>query len=143
LRRFKSTNQTDSRQICQVLSCAPIAKKDATLRQFVQTVHEIKGRVRMCQVFAGQDPERYASATRRIRINGQSTSIRLENAFWQVIDTIADNDGMTTPIFISKLHSEVRELRGEPVNFTSLLRCACLKFMEISTLDDQTAVAAE
>ncbi|MEM8795058.1 MAG: ribbon-helix-helix domain-containing protein [Pseudomonadota bacterium] len=84
----------------------------------------------MCEVFAGQDPERYAGVTRRIRLNGQSTSIRLESAFWEVIDEIAAKDGMTTPVFISKLHSEVLELRGEPENFTSLLRCACLKFLE-------------
>ena len=97
----------------------------------------------MCQVFAGQDPERYASYTRRLRLNGQSTSIRLENAYWQVIDKIAENDGTTTPIFISKLHSEVLELRGEPVNFTSLLRCACLKFMELSPARDTPVIAAE
>lgn len=97
----------------------------------------------MCQVFAGQDPERYASTTRRMRLNGQSTSIRLENAFWQVIDEIAENDDMTTPIFISKLHSEVLELRGEPVNFTSLLRCACLKFMELSPARSPSLLAAE
>lgn len=97
----------------------------------------------MCQVFAGQDPERYASCTRRLRLNGQSTSIRLENAYWQIIDKIAKNDGMTTPIFISKLHSEVLELRGEPVNFTSLLRCACLKFMELTPAQGTAVVAAE
>mgnify|MGYP001793414527 FL=1 len=97
----------------------------------------------MCQVFAGQDPERYTSATRRIRINGQSTSIRLENAFWEVIDTIAESDGITTPVFISKLHSEVLELRGEPVNFTSLLRCACLRFMEVSKHETSAPIAAE
>lgn len=97
----------------------------------------------MCQVFAGQDPDRYASTTRRLRLNGQSTSIRLENAFWQVIDKIAKSDGTTTPIFISKLHSEVLELRGEPENFTSLLRCACLKFMEISAAPQPEVIAAE
>lgn len=97
----------------------------------------------MCQVFAGQDPDRYASQTRRLRLNGQSTSIRLENAFWQVIDEIAINDGMTTPVFISKLHAEVLELRGEPGNFTSLLRCACLKFMETSSVSRPFALAAE
>ncbi|KMW58013.1 hypothetical protein AIOL_002982 [Candidatus Rhodobacter oscarellae] len=97
----------------------------------------------MCQIFAGQDPERYASTTRRLRLNGQSTSIRLENAYWQVIDEIAGNDGMTTPVFISTLHSEVLELRGEPENFTSLLRCACLKFMEVSAGDAGKAIAAE
>lgn len=97
----------------------------------------------MCQVFAGQDPDRYASHTRRLRLNGQSTSIRLENAFWQIIDKIAENDGVTTPAFISKLHSEVLELRGEPENFTSLLRCACLKFIEISPSQDTFGIAAE
>lgn len=97
----------------------------------------------MCQIFAGQDPERYLSTTRRLRLNGQSTSIRLENAFWQVIDDIAASDDMTTPGFISQLHSEVIELRGEPENFTSLLRCACLKFMEVSPANASAAIAAE
>lgn len=96
----------------------------------------------MCHVFAGQDPVRYTSQTRRLRLNGQSTSIRLENAFWDVLDQIAKRDGMSTPMFISTLHSEVLELRGEPENFTSLLRSACLKFMEISHPDPAT-IAAE
>lgn len=97
----------------------------------------------MCEVFASQDPDRYASTTRRLRLNGQSTSIRLENAFWQVIDKMAKSDDMTTPIFISTLHSEVLELSGEPVNFTSLLRSACLKFMELSPAEEPTVIAAE
>ncbi len=97
----------------------------------------------MCQVFAGQDPERYASRTRRLRLNGQSTSIRLENAFWEIIDQIAERDGVSTPVFISTLHSEVLELRGEPSNFTSLLRCACLKFQETAAARPALAIAAE
>lgn len=84
----------------------------------------------MCQVFAGQDPARYQSITRRLRLNGQSTSIRLERAFWDIVDDIAANEGTTTPAFVSKLHSEVLEQRGEPKNFTSLLRCACLIHMD-------------
>lgn len=97
----------------------------------------------MCQVFAGQEPERYSSHTRRLRLNGQSTSIRLENAFWEIIDEIAERDGVSTPHFISTLHSEVLELRGEPDNFTSLLRCACLKFIEISPDRRALSIAAE
>jgi len=97
----------------------------------------------MCEVFAGQDPERYSSTTRRLRLNGQSTSIRLENAFWATLDDIAARDGVTTPIFISTLHSEVLERRGEPGNFTSLLRCACMKFMEISKQRAPNSIAAE
>lgn len=83
----------------------------------------------MCHVFAGQDASRYSTTTRRLRLNGQSTSIRLENAFWAIIDQIAAGEGVSTPAFLSKLHSEVLELRGEPENFTSLLRCACLVFL--------------
>lgn len=80
----------------------------------------------MCQLFAGQNPENYDPATRRLRLNGQSTSIRLEPSFWKILDELAQSEGQSTPQFISKLHSEVLELRGETPNFTSLLRCACL-----------------
>ncbi|POF30869.1 ribbon-helix-helix domain-containing protein [Roseibium marinum] len=97
----------------------------------------------MCHVFAGQEPERYASHTRRLRLNGQSTSIRLENSFWQILDQIAATEGVTTPVFISTLHSEVLQLSGEPSNFTSLLRCACLKFMEMSPDHHAASIAAE
>ena len=79
----------------------------------------------MCQMFAGQDPARYEYVTRRLRLNGQSTSIRLERAFWGIVDQMAEKDGSTTPGFLSKLHSEVLEQHGEATNFTSLLRCAC------------------
>ena len=84
----------------------------------------------MCHIFASQVPNRYSSETRRLRLNGQSTSIRLENAFWTIIDEIASSQCMSTPAFISKLHTEVLVLRGEPENFTSLLRCTCLIFIE-------------
>jgi predicted DNA-binding ribbon-helix-helix protein len=79
----------------------------------------------MCQMFAGQDPARYEYVTRRLRLNGQSTSIRLERAFWGIVDQMATKDGTTTPAFLSKLHSEVLQQTGEASNFTSLLRCAC------------------
>lgn len=100
----------------------------------------------MCQLFAGQDPRRYESTTRSLRLNGQSTSLRLENAFWDILDQIAETDGISTPSFISKLHSEVLEFQGEPENFTSLLRTACLVFVSQSSPtdhQDETLVAAE
>ncbi len=80
----------------------------------------------MCQIFAGQATDSYEPITRRLRLNGQSTSIRLERSFWEILDEIAGEEGLTTPAFISRLHAEVVELRGEVENFTSLLRCACL-----------------
>ena len=58
----------------------------------------------MCQMFAGQNPERYQLETRRMRLNGQSTSIRLEHSFWAILDEIAESEGLSTPGFVSKLH---------------------------------------
>jgi predicted DNA-binding ribbon-helix-helix protein len=83
----------------------------------------------MCQIFAGQNPASYASELRSIRLNGYSTSIRLEAAFWEILDRIAADEGLTTGGFISTLHGEVLELHGEVRNFTSLLRCACLQHL--------------
>ncbi|MEJ8474795.1 ribbon-helix-helix domain-containing protein [Roseibium algae] len=96
----------------------------------------------MCEIFAGQDPAEYEPETRRLRLNGQSTSIRLERSFWRIIDEIAASEGATTPAFVSRLHSEVLQLRGEAPNFTSLLRCACLIRTE-RTLGHMEIVAAE
>ncbi|MEM7123230.1 MAG: ribbon-helix-helix domain-containing protein [Pseudomonadota bacterium] len=98
----------------------------------------------MCQIFAGQDPEVYESETRSLRLNGQCTSIRLETAYWEMLDGIAEAEGFRTPAFISKLHSEVLELHGEARNFTSLLRCVCLQFLRREAgLLDGPSVAAE
>ncbi len=98
----------------------------------------------MCQIFAGQDPDSYATVHRSLRLNGQSTSIRLEAAFWELLDTIAASEGMTTSGFISRLHSEVLLLHGEARNFTSLLRCACLAYLRREAgLLDGVSVAAE
>lgn len=80
----------------------------------------------MCQVYAGQPPESYEPVTRRLRLSGHSTSIRLERGFWRILDGMAAREGMTTPAFISRLHDEVQDLQGGTRNFASLLRCACL-----------------
>lgn len=95
----------------------------------------------MCRIFAGQDPESYASETRSLRLHGYSTSIRLERAFWATIDEIAAADGLSTPQFIARLHDEVLELNGAAPNFTSLLRCACL--VHLSRMAAPQAIAAE
>ena len=97
----------------------------------------------MCRMFAGQDPERYELETRRMRLNGQSTSIRLEKSFWGILDEIAANEDLTTPAFVSKLHAEVLELHGEPKNFTSLLRCTCLVRLEAEENAQAAQMAAE
>jgi predicted DNA-binding ribbon-helix-helix protein len=91
----------------------------------------------MCQFYASQSPESYAFETRSIRLNGQSTSIRLEKIFWTVIAEIARQEGSTVPRFISTLHRELLLLRGEAPNFSSHLRCICLVAIENRLLQQE------
>jgi predicted DNA-binding ribbon-helix-helix protein len=79
-------------------------------------------------MFAGQSPELYESHTRSIRLGGHATSIRLEAAYWSMLEEIAAEQGVSLPRFLTKLHDEVLDFRGEITNFTSLLRCACLTY---------------
>ena len=81
--------------------------------------------VHMCKVYAGQNPERYKNVNRSIRIGGHSTSIQLEAVFWDLLDEIAQSQGLTTPKFISALYIEALEINGEIANFASLLRSTC------------------
>ena len=84
----------------------------------------------MCHVFTDQNPDNYQYSTRSVRLNGQSTSIRLENLFWDVLREMASNEEKSVSRFISILHSEVLETYCEIENFTSLLRCACILHKE-------------
>ncbi|WP_374547425.1 ribbon-helix-helix domain-containing protein [Rhodoblastus sp.] len=96
----------------------------------------------MCHFFANQDPDSYAFETRSLRLNGQSTSIRLEKIFWQRLEAIAEQFGVKLPRFISSLHQEILLLRGEVPNFTSHLRCICIVAQEDSRLDRREAKRA-
>jgi len=84
----------------------------------------------MCHIFAGQAPERYEGETRSVRLGGHVTSVRLEQAYWEILEEVSQSQGMTLGKFMTTLHDEVLELRGEVQNFTSLLRCACLTYIE-------------
>ena len=96
----------------------------------------------MCQMFAGQAQSNYEYQTRSLRLNGQSTSIRLERKFWDILDEIAAAEQTSTPLFISKLHAEVTDLHGEASNFSSLLRCACLVHLEKNYQDERASAFA-
>jgi predicted DNA-binding ribbon-helix-helix protein len=80
----------------------------------------------MCQMFARQPQQNYESETRSLRIDGHCTSIRLEMAFWDTLEEIAGRENMSLPKFLTRLHNEVLDHRGEVNNFASLLRCSCL-----------------
>ena len=83
----------------------------------------------MCHILSGQPIEAYSYQTRSVRLGGHATSIKLEGAFWDILDEIAAEMGMPLGRFLTELHDEVLSLSGDAHNFTSLLRCACLTYV--------------
>ncbi|WP_221792988.1 ribbon-helix-helix domain-containing protein [Oceanobacter mangrovi] len=79
----------------------------------------------MCEIYSGAEPELFELKTRSIRIDGVVTSIRLEAVFWHLLEQIAAEADLTLGTFMTRIHREVVARRGEPGNFTSLLRVAC------------------
>ena len=84
----------------------------------------------MCQIFAGQPRSSYRQVTRSFRLHGRSTSVRLEAKFWEMVEEIAAAQDMTPARFLARIHDEVEEIHGEVDNFASLLRCACLLYLQ-------------
>ncbi|WP_077036668.1 ribbon-helix-helix domain-containing protein [Pelomonas sp. KK5] len=82
----------------------------------------------MCEVFISADPQSYESRTRSVRLHGVVTSIRLENLFWQVLEEIAERDGMGVVQLIEKLYDELVAARGGVGNFASFLRVSALRY---------------
>jgi predicted DNA-binding ribbon-helix-helix protein len=97
----------------------------------------------MCHVFASTDPDLFEPVTRSVRVAGVVTSLRLEAAFWRIVDDIARASGLTTGRFLSSLHDEVVDLRGEVGNFASLLRVIALRWIsgEITGIADPSVFA--
>ena len=84
----------------------------------------------MCKIFAGQLQSSYLQVTRSFRLHGHSTSVRLEAKFWEIVDEIAAAQDMTATQFLARIHDEVEEIHGRVDNFASLLRCACLLYLQ-------------
>lgn len=82
----------------------------------------------MCRMFAHQPMRDYESQTRSIRIGGHSTSIRLENTFWTILEEIAVQERTSVAKFITGLYDEVLLHHGKVQNLASLLRCSCLLY---------------
>lgn len=86
----------------------------------------------MCEIFISADPHSYDSRTRSVRLHGVVTSIRLENLFWEVLEEIAQRDGLTVVNLIEKLYDELSQAHDAPVtNFASFLRVSALRYQAL------------
>ena len=77
----------------------------------------------------GLGPEDCACVARSLRLAGYATSIRLEAAFWNILDEIAAAEGTTTARYLAALYDEALARDGEIPNFTALLRVTCTRYL--------------
>lgn len=82
----------------------------------------------MCEIFIRANARSYMSESRSLRLHGVATSVRLENLFWNVLEEIAERDGMRVSQLIERLYDELMAHRGHVANFTSFLRVCCLRY---------------
>ncbi len=66
---------------------------------------------------------------RGFRINGHSTSVRLESAFWNVLDAMAADLDCNLPELIERTMNGC--IVANDKNLASCLRVICLKYMNI------------
>lgn len=84
----------------------------------------------MCRMLTTQSRERFLKVNRSVRIAGHSTSIRLEYAFWNVLEDMAAVEGISTAKLISELYYEALEQHGSMASLASVLRTVCLLYRE-------------
>ena len=62
----------------------------------------------LAQLFGQCDPaqarELYTPERRSFRIHGHSTTIRLEQAFWETLEIIAEEEGLTVAGLMNRIH---------------------------------------
>jgi len=66
---------------------------------------------------------------RGFRIHGHSTTLRLERAFWNVLEWMAENRNVPLPELIETIHDQC--LIANDKNLASCLRVICLKYINI------------
>jgi predicted DNA-binding ribbon-helix-helix protein len=66
---------------------------------------------------------------RGFRIHGHSTTVRLERAFWSVLEVMAAEESLLLPELIQRIHDHC--LVANDKNLASCLRVICLKYMNI------------
>ncbi|MBF0167454.1 MAG: ribbon-helix-helix domain-containing protein [Alphaproteobacteria bacterium] len=66
---------------------------------------------------------------RSLRLSGHSTTIRLERAYWTVLEEMAREEGLALPALVSRIADHC--LTTNDKNLASCLRVVCLKYINI------------
>lgn len=76
----------------------------------------------------GQSRE-YVPEKRSVRIAGHSTTIRLERAFWTVLEEMAGDEGVPVAALIGRIYEHCLDANDK--NLASCLRVVCLKYVNL------------
>lgn len=78
-----------------------------------------------------EQSDEYLPERRSLRIHGHSTTIRLEKAFWTVLDVIAREESITVAELVTRIHDHCQTANQK--NLASCLRVVCLKYINVCT----------
>lgn len=90
----------------------------------------------MCKLFINADANLWASSTHSMRINGMVTSVRLENAYWDILTELGARDGLSVTQLISRLYRESIQAGHDLTNFASFLRVCALRYQALQLNGD-------
>lgn len=90
----------------------------------------------MCKLFIEADADLWQTRLKSVRLHGFSTSVRLENFYWRVLEEIAGRDGLSLSQLLAKLHEELTFAHGEVENFSSFLRVCCGRYLALQLAGD-------
>jgi len=86
----------------------------------------------LARLFDSCSPEEaqefYTPERRSIRIHGHSTTLRLERAFWSVLEVLAAGEDTTVAGLITRVHDRCQF--SDLKNLASCMRVLCLKYIE-------------
>jgi len=77
------------------------------------------GRIALLRDF---DLDLIQPVAKSIRLNGKSTCIRLELAYWRILELLADQEGVPVNRLLSLLDLDVQYQPGVVTNFSALVR---------------------
>ncbi len=84
---------------------------------------------RLFGLCSAEQSKEFVPEKRSFRIHGHSTTIRLERAFWTVLEEMARDEGTGVPGLIGRIQEHC--LVTNDKNLASCLRVVCLKYINL------------
>ena len=92
-------------------------------------IKENQGLGQLFDVCSTDQVKEFVPLKKSIRIYGHSTTIRLEKAFWNVLQLMAEDEQVPLPKIIEKISDTC--LIANEKNLASCLRVICLKYINL------------